>query len=237
MCYRHPNGQYSLLKYPDTFCGSDEHGAMLGVGIASRRTTCFISPNSSLLGVQNPFLIRPFCHCSCPPFSAGHAAFLFICLPASQLISLLLSPRFGACTAGVRPFPLATQHFFSFVSGVISLLFSNQVTVRGSQCFLRVSALLRDSVSAFRRGLSPFVSLLFGHCVRLVSLVSPFVSGLASLLVGHCVCLVSCLPSCWSLCPPCLPPVSLCLRSCSRSCWSLRPACPFCLRLFLFLSP
>ncbi|CAK9109990.1 unnamed protein product [Durusdinium trenchii] len=34
MCYRHPNGQYSLLKYPDTFCGSDEHGAMLGVGIA-----------------------------------------------------------------------------------------------------------------------------------------------------------------------------------------------------------
>ncbi|CAK9043402.1 unnamed protein product [Durusdinium trenchii] len=34
MCYRHPNGQYSLLKYPDTICGSDEHKAMLGVGIA-----------------------------------------------------------------------------------------------------------------------------------------------------------------------------------------------------------
>ncbi|CAK9083976.1 CUB and EGF-like domain-containing protein 3 [Durusdinium trenchii] len=34
MCYHHPNDQYSLLKYPDTFCGSDEHGAMLGVGIA-----------------------------------------------------------------------------------------------------------------------------------------------------------------------------------------------------------
>ena len=46
-------------------------------------------------------------------------------------------------------------------------------------------------------GLSPFVSLLVGHCVRLVSLLvghcvrlvpllSPFVSGLVSLLVGHC---------------------------------------------------
>ena len=31
------------------------------------------------------------------------------------------------------------------------------------------------------------VSLLVGHCVRLVFLLSPFVSGLVSLLVGHCV--------------------------------------------------
>ena len=29
-----------------------------------------------------------------------------------KMISLLLSPRFGACTAGVRPFPLAMQHFY-----------------------------------------------------------------------------------------------------------------------------
>ena len=28
--------------------------------------------------------VRPFCHCCwCPPFSAGHAEFLFICLPGS----------------------------------------------------------------------------------------------------------------------------------------------------------
>ena len=44
-------------------------------------------------------------------------------------------------------------------------------------------------------GLSPlaFVSLPVGHCVRLVSLLSPFVSllVLVSLLVGHCVRVVS----------------------------------------------
>ena len=86
--------------------------------------------------------------------SAGHAAFLFICLSGdfftfvsqvrclycwcppfplamqhfysfvSQVISLLLSPRLGACTAGVCPYPLAMQHFYSFVSQVISLLLS-----------------------------------------------------------------------------------------------------------------
>ena len=39
-----------------------------------------------------------------------------------KVISLLLSPRFGACTAGVRPFPLAMQHFYSFVSHVVSVL-------------------------------------------------------------------------------------------------------------------
>ena len=63
------------------------------------------SPNSSLLGVLNSFLtrVRPFCHCCCPPFSAGDAA-------------IHLSPSFRACTAGVRPFPLATQHFFSCLS-------------------------------------------------------------------------------------------------------------------------
>lgn len=37
MCYQHPNEQYSLLKYPNTFCGSDEHGLMLGLGIVSRQ--------------------------------------------------------------------------------------------------------------------------------------------------------------------------------------------------------
>ena len=144
-------------------------------------TSCFFSPNSVLLGVLNSFFrcVRPLCHCWCPPFSAGHTAFLFICLPGDfftfvsqvrclhcwcppfsagpgaflficlagdfftfvsqvrclhcwcppfsagpgaflficlHVTSLLLSPRFGACTAGVRPFPLAIQHFYSFVS-------------------------------------------------------------------------------------------------------------------------
>ena len=63
-----------------------------------------------------------------PPFSAGDATFLFIiCLPGLSLavsalfrwrcnISIHLFPRF--VTAGVRPFPLAMQHFYSFVSRV-----------------------------------------------------------------------------------------------------------------------
>ena len=83
-------------------------------------------------------------------------------------------------------------------------------TVRGPQGLLRVSALLRDSVSAFRPAcipLSPFLLVTMSA----FSLLSPFVSGLVSLLVGHCVRFVpfcylglpSCLPSCWSPCPPC----------------------------------
>lgn len=32
MCYQHPNGQKSLLKYPGVFCGSADHGAMLVIG-------------------------------------------------------------------------------------------------------------------------------------------------------------------------------------------------------------
>ena len=88
-----------------------------------------ISPNSLLLGVLNSFLrcVRPLCHCWCPPISTDHVAFLFICLPGLSLlvsalfrwpcsISIRLSPR--SVSAGVRPFPLAMQHFYSFVSQV-----------------------------------------------------------------------------------------------------------------------
>ena len=32
MCYSHPNGQQSLLKYPNIICGSAEHAGMLAVG-------------------------------------------------------------------------------------------------------------------------------------------------------------------------------------------------------------
>ena len=59
--------------------------------------------------------VSQVCHCWCPPFSAGHVAFLFMCLP-SLSISVHVSPRY--VTAGVRPFPLAMQHFYSFVSQV-----------------------------------------------------------------------------------------------------------------------
>ncbi|CAK9021800.1 Ephrin_rec_like domain-containing protein, partial [Durusdinium trenchii] len=32
MCYKHPNGLRSVLKYPNIICGSDEHTAMLVIG-------------------------------------------------------------------------------------------------------------------------------------------------------------------------------------------------------------
>ena len=66
-------------------------------------------------------------YCWCPPFSVGHVAFLFICLPGlSLLVSALFRWRCNSSihvcsrsvTAGVRPFPLAMQHFYSFVSRV-----------------------------------------------------------------------------------------------------------------------
>ena len=70
-----------------------------------------LSPRSVTAGVR-PFPLAMWC----PPFSAGHVAFLFICLPGLSLlvsalfrwpcsISIHLSPRF--VTAGVRPFPPA----------------------------------------------------------------------------------------------------------------------------------
>ena len=68
--------------------------------------------------------ISQVCHFWCPPLSVGHAAFLFMCLPRLSLvvsalfrwpcsISIYLSPR--SVTAGVSPFPLGMQQFYSFV--------------------------------------------------------------------------------------------------------------------------
>ena len=138
--------------------------------LSPRFGACTAGVRPFLLGMQHfyafvPYVILYFClhdfctyvsqvrclHCWGPPFSAGHAAFLFICLPCDFLT---FSPK--------------------------------QVAVRGSQCFLRVSALLRDSVSDFRPAchpLSPFLLVT-------VSALSPF-----------------CLPSC------CAVPTSA-LQSC-----------------------
>ena len=61
------------------------------------------------------------------PFSAGHAAFPFMCLRGlSLLVSVVFRRRCNisihlfssSVTAGVRPFPLAMQHVYSFVSRV-----------------------------------------------------------------------------------------------------------------------
>ena len=91
-----------------------------------------LSPRSVTAGVR-PFplamqhfysFVSQVCHCWCPPFSAGHATFLFICLPGlSLLVSALFRWPFSisihlfsrSVAAGVRPFPLAMQHFYSQV--------------------------------------------------------------------------------------------------------------------------
>ena len=56
----------------------------------------YYPPNSLLLYRSSQFFLKmcppPFCHCWCPPFSAAHAAFLFICLPGSVPARHFLSP-------------------------------------------------------------------------------------------------------------------------------------------------
>ena len=91
------------------------------------RWPCSISihlPPRSVTGVR-PFAlpmqhfyssVSQVCHWWCPPFSVGHVAFLFICLPGLSLPvsaghAAFLSPR--SVTAGVRPCPLAMLHFYS----------------------------------------------------------------------------------------------------------------------------
>ena len=71
----------------------------------------YSSPRSVTAGVRPcPLAMQHFyscvsqaCHWSSPPLSAGHVAFLFICLPGLSLVCLCL---------------LAMKHFYSFVSQV-----------------------------------------------------------------------------------------------------------------------
>ena len=86
--------------------------------------------------------VSQVCHCWCPPFSVGHVAFLFICLPGlSLLVSALVrwSVIVGVCpfrwrcnisiprsvTAGVRPFrwpcSISTHLFPGSVTGAAAL--------------------------------------------------------------------------------------------------------------------
>ena len=83
-----------------------------------------LSPRSVTAGVR-PFSLamRHLYSFVSQVFSAGHVTVLFICFPGLSLvvstlfswrcnISIHLSPR--SVTAGVRPFPLAMQHFYSY---------------------------------------------------------------------------------------------------------------------------
>ena len=158
-----------------------------------------LSPRSVTAGVRPfPLAMQHFyscvsqvCHWWCPPFSAGRVAFLFICLPGLSLlvsahfhwrcdIYIHLSPR--SVTGGVRPFPLAMEHFCSFVSQVCHCwcppFSAGHVTVLFI-CFsglsLLVSALFRwprnSSIHLFLRsvtaGVRPFPLAIawFLHCL------------------------------------------------------------------------
>ena len=93
---------------------------------------------------------------------------------------------------------------FCFVSALSSFCFF---------LFLVLSHLLLVTVSV----LSPFCFLLSPFLLVIVSALSPFVSGLVSLLVGHCVRLVSLLFVFFSLLVPCVRLVCLLSFTCASS--------------------
>ena len=165
------------------------------------RWPCSISVTA---GVQHLFIfISQVCHCpvplamqhysfvsQVPPFSAGNATFLLVCLPGLSLVVSALSAFCLPLCPVLSPFSLVI-------------------------------------VSVF-----PSCLVL---CVRLVSLLYPFVSLLVSLLVGHCVRLVG---HCVRLVSFLLPFFCfLYLRSCLSSCWSVCPLCLFSVSLSAVLSP
>ena len=134
----------SILLFPRSVTGvslSIGHEAFLFICLPghSLLVPCSISIHLSFRSVTGgvrpcPLAMKHFYsfvsqvrYCWCPPFSVGHVAFLFLCLPGVSLlvsalfrrqcsISIHLSPR--SVTAGVRPSPSAMQHFYSLVSQV-----------------------------------------------------------------------------------------------------------------------
>ena len=101
---------------------------MIPTDPVGRTDICF-SPNSLLLGVLNSFLrcVRHLCRCWCPPFSAGHVAFLFICLRGvSLLVSALFSWRCNISIHSPNSLPLrrVSQFFLKMCPSFLSLLVS-----------------------------------------------------------------------------------------------------------------
>ena len=120
-------------------------------------------------------------HSWCPPFSAG-------------LVSFCLPPCLPSCLSLCPP----CLHSF-FVSGLVSLLVGHCVRLvsllllLSPFCFL-LSPFLSSFLLIIVSVLSPFCYLLSPFLLVIVSALSswsPFFSGLVSLLVGHCVRLIS----------------------------------------------
>ena len=152
-------------------------------------------PGKMIFCIGSPFFPKQFTVRGSQFFLKMCPPFLFICLPILSLPALFRWP----CSISIR---LSPKSVTVSVLSPFCFLFSGLVSLVVGHCVRLVSLPF------------PFVSLvvplLVGHCVGLVFLLFPFVS----LLVGHCVRLVSlsclpsvsfCFPSCWSLCPPCLP--------------------------------
>ena len=139
-----------------------------------RRNISIHSPISVLLGVLNSFLKRgrPFCHCWCPPFSAGHAAFHFICIGfftfVSQVRRALLVSTLIRWRSPCPPCPPSV----TFVSLLVSLLVGHCVRLVAIVWFLPPLCFL------FSPFLSPFllaiVSVLSPFCFLLSPFLSPF---------------------------------------------------------------
>ena len=193
--------------------------------------------------------LSPSLHCWCPPFSVGHAAFLFICLPGLSLlvsalcrwrcnisirlsqvchwwcppfsaVSIHLSPR--SVTAGVRPFPLAMQHVYSFVPQVCCHCQCPPFSA-GHAAFLFISQVchcwcppLSVGHAAFLfmclPGLSLVVSALCRWPCSISILLSPRSVIGVSLSIGHEAFLFICLPG-----PSLLVPCSISIHLSPRS--------------------
>ena len=147
-----------------------------------------LSPRSITAGVR-PFtlamkhfysFVSQVCHCWCPPFSAGHVAFLFICLPGLSLlvpalfrrpcnISINLSPR--SVIAGVRPVPLAMNSFVSQVclSLLVSALFRWPCSISIHLSPRSVTAGVRPFPLAFSAGHVAFLFICLPGLSLLVS--------------------------------------------------------------------
>ena len=113
------------------------------------------------------------------PFPAGHVAFPFICLPGlSRVVSALFH---WPCSISIHLSPRSVTggvRIFRWpCSNNVAFLF---ICLPGLS--LLVSALFR-LVSLLSPFVSGLVSLKVDHCVRLLSLLFPFVSLLVSLLV------------------------------------------------------
>ena len=146
----------------------------------------------------------PFCLPLCP------FLFPFVGCPPSRGSCLPLCPLVSPC--------LTLSHF----------LFPKQCAVRGSQCFLKVSALVLDGVSTF-----PFVGWcvrlpegLVSPCVPLSPLVSPCLTSYSpsSVLLGVLNAFLRCPPWCWMVY---LPSRGSCLPLCQL----LFPFVGWCVRL------